>query len=124
MIRIQYRSYGLFMNLKPLYIFLPWLQFVDEVACVVPDKCFEVCESHAGCSNIAYPKLFIMREGILFLLLLNKENNSEQAWNNENITPTIGYKPRRIQPCSRWTKWMKSENSNLTLTSMDNVLCR
>lgn len=30
---------------------------VDEVGCVVPEICKEVCGTEVGCSNIAYPKL-------------------------------------------------------------------
>jgi hypothetical protein len=33
--------------------------FADEVACVDPDVCWETCQSHSGCSNIAYPKLVL-----------------------------------------------------------------
>ncbi|XP_021344911.1 sodium/glucose cotransporter 4-like, partial [Mizuhopecten yessoensis] len=33
--------------------------FPDEVACVDPDICREVCDNPAGCSNIAYPKLVL-----------------------------------------------------------------
>ena len=37
----------------------------DEVACVDKDICYEVCQSYAGCTNIAYPRLVlgIMPEG-------------------------------------------------------------
>lgn len=31
----------------------------DEVACTVPERCYEICQSYAGCSNIAYPKLVL-----------------------------------------------------------------
>ena len=31
----------------------------DEVGCVDPDKCFDICGSRAGCTNIAYPKLVL-----------------------------------------------------------------
>lgn len=32
---------------------------VDEVGCVVPEVCKEVCGTEVGCSNIAYPKLVV-----------------------------------------------------------------
>ena len=31
----------------------------DEVACVEPQVCKEVCDNPVGCSNIAYPKLVL-----------------------------------------------------------------
>lgn len=39
--------------------------FSDEVACVDKDICYEICQSYAGCTNIAYPRLVlgIMPEG-------------------------------------------------------------
>ncbi|XP_013391892.1 sodium/glucose cotransporter 5 isoform X2 [Lingula anatina] len=45
--------------------------FPDEVACATPEKCMEVCENPAGCSNIAYPKLVleVLPPGLRGLLL-------------------------------------------------------
>ncbi|XP_046584860.1 sodium/glucose cotransporter 4-like [Haliotis rubra] len=45
--------------------------YPDQVACVDPDTCWEVCENRAGCTNIAYPKLVIelMPEGLKGLML-------------------------------------------------------
>lgn len=31
----------------------------DEVGCVVPEVCKQVCGTEVGCSNIAYPKLVV-----------------------------------------------------------------
>ena len=31
--------------------------FADELACISPEHCLEVCNSAAGCSNVAYPRL-------------------------------------------------------------------
>ena len=33
--------------------------FIDEVACIDPEICKQVCDNPAGCSNIAYPKLVL-----------------------------------------------------------------
>lgn len=33
--------------------------YTDEVACTNPDYCYQVCQSHTGCSNIAYPRLVL-----------------------------------------------------------------
>eukprot|EP00795_Rhopilema_esculentum_P004228 gene4228-20417_t len=45
--------------------------FPNEVGCVDPDKCFEICGSRAGCTNIAYPKLVlgIMPSGLRGMML-------------------------------------------------------
>ncbi|KAI4876344.1 hypothetical protein NFI96_017809, partial [Prochilodus magdalenae] len=44
---------------------------VDEVACVVPEVCKEVCDTEVGCTNIAYPKLVLdlMPNGLRGLML-------------------------------------------------------
>lgn len=41
------------------------------MGCADPDKCMEVCESRAGCTNIAFPKLVlgIMPTGLKGLML-------------------------------------------------------
>ena len=43
----------------------------DEVACADPDICEQVCDTRAGCSNIAYPKLVVelMPTGLRGLLI-------------------------------------------------------
>lgn len=33
--------------------------FPDDVGCVDPAVCYKVCQSHTGCSNIAYPRLVL-----------------------------------------------------------------
>ncbi|XP_034556695.1 sodium/glucose cotransporter 2 [Notolabrus celidotus] len=45
--------------------------YPDEVGCVVPELCKEVCGTAVGCSNIAYPKLVvsIMPNGLRGLML-------------------------------------------------------
>ena len=45
--------------------------FLDEVACADPEKCFQICGSRAGCTNIAFPKLVlgIMPEGNVYRFL-------------------------------------------------------
>ncbi|XP_041663603.1 sodium/glucose cotransporter 2 [Cheilinus undulatus] len=45
--------------------------YPDEVGCVVPEVCKEVCGTAVGCSNIAYPKLVvsIMPNGLRGLML-------------------------------------------------------
>ena len=45
--------------------------FTDEVGCGDPDVCEDICQSRAGCTNIAYPKLVlkIMPVGLRGLML-------------------------------------------------------
>ncbi|XP_012693358.3 sodium/glucose cotransporter 2 [Clupea harengus] len=45
--------------------------YPDEVGCVVPEVCKQVCGTEVGCSNIAYPKLVvsIMPDGLRGLML-------------------------------------------------------
>lgn len=59
--------------------------FQDEVACVDKDICYEICQSYAGCTNIAYPRLVlgIMPEGstwivwlLIFLLHIRSANEN------------------------------------------------
>ncbi|XP_067658524.1 sodium/myo-inositol cotransporter-like [Haliotis asinina] len=35
------------------------VMYPDDVACTNPDYCMSVCQSRAGCSNIAYPRLVL-----------------------------------------------------------------
>ena len=47
------------------------VSILDEVGCGDPEKCMEICQSRAGCTNIAYPKLVlkIMPVGLRGLML-------------------------------------------------------
>ncbi|GAB1604610.1 sodium/glucose cotransporter 5-like, partial [Argonauta hians] len=47
------------------------IMFTDEIACVDPDICNDICGSRTGCTNIAYPKLVleIMPSGLKGLML-------------------------------------------------------
>ena len=53
----------------PAYLSYPSL-ITDEVACVDPEICNYVCQSKAGCSSIAYPRLVldVMPEGTSVLV--------------------------------------------------------
>ncbi|KAK7094087.1 sodium/myo-inositol cotransporter-like [Littorina saxatilis] len=53
-----------FIKMLPLFIMvmpgmISRILYPDEVACTNPDYCMEVCQSRAGCSNIAYPRLVL-----------------------------------------------------------------
>ncbi|XP_038657538.1 sodium/myo-inositol cotransporter-like isoform X1 [Scyliorhinus canicula] len=51
-----------FLKLLPMFIIvvpgmISRVLFTDEIACINPEHCMQVCGSRAGCSNIAYPRL-------------------------------------------------------------------
>ncbi|KAJ7426676.1 Sodium/myo-inositol cotransporter [Willisornis vidua] len=51
-----------FLKLLPMFIIvvpgmISRILFADDIACINPEHCFQVCGSRAGCSNIAYPRL-------------------------------------------------------------------
>ncbi|XP_002731879.2 sodium/myo-inositol cotransporter-like, partial [Saccoglossus kowalevskii] len=53
-----------FIKILPLFIMvmpgmISRILYTDQVACVDPDVCYEVCQAYAGCTNIAYPKLVL-----------------------------------------------------------------
>ncbi|XP_059829149.1 sodium/glucose cotransporter 2 isoform X2 [Hypanus sabinus] len=65
-----------YMKLLPMYLMvLPGMisriLYPDEVACVVPEECEQICGTPVGCSNIAYPKLVVslMPNGLRGLML-------------------------------------------------------
>lgn len=54
-----------FLKILPMFLIvipgmISRIMFVDDIACINPEHCMEVCGSRAGCSNIAYPRL-VMR---------------------------------------------------------------
>lgn len=54
-----------FLKLLPMFIIvvpgmISRILFADDLACINPEHCLQVCGSRAGCSNIAYPRL-VMR---------------------------------------------------------------
>ncbi|KAL0972781.1 hypothetical protein UPYG_G00194670 [Umbra pygmaea] len=65
-----------YLKLLPMFLMvfpgmISRILFPDEVACVVPELCQQVCGTEVGCSNIAYPKLVvsIMPNGLRGLML-------------------------------------------------------
>ncbi|CAM5076559.1 unnamed protein product [Natator depressus] len=51
-----------FLKLLPMFIIvipgmISRILFADDIACISPEHCMQVCGSRAGCSNIAYPRL-------------------------------------------------------------------
>ncbi|MEQ2174054.1 hypothetical protein GOODEAATRI_003864 [Goodea atripinnis] len=53
-----------FLKILPMFIIvipgmISRVFFADELACISPEHCMEVCGSAAGCSNMAYPRLVV-----------------------------------------------------------------
>ncbi|XP_048459003.1 sodium/myo-inositol cotransporter-like, partial [Rhincodon typus] len=53
-----------FLKLLPMFIIvvpgmISRVLFTDEIICINPEHCMQVCGSRAGCSNIAYPRLVL-----------------------------------------------------------------
>lgn len=51
-----------FLKVLPMFIIvipgmISRILFADELVCISPEHCMQVCGSQAGCSNIAYPRL-------------------------------------------------------------------
>uniref|UniRef100_A0A8B9H2A5 Sodium/glucose cotransporter 2 n=1 Tax=Astyanax mexicanus TaxID=7994 RepID=A0A8B9H2A5_ASTMX len=65
-----------YLKLLPMFLMvfpgmISRVLYPDEVGCVVPSVCKEVCGTEVGCSNIAYPKLVVsvMPNGLRGLML-------------------------------------------------------
>ncbi|XP_043974756.1 sodium/glucose cotransporter 2 [Gambusia affinis] len=65
-----------YLKLLPMFLMvfpgmISRILYPNEVGCVVPEICKEVCGTEVGCSNIAYPKLVItvMPSGLRGLML-------------------------------------------------------
>uniref|UniRef100_A0A7N8Y3K8 Sodium/glucose cotransporter 2 n=1 Tax=Mastacembelus armatus TaxID=205130 RepID=A0A7N8Y3K8_9TELE len=65
-----------YLKLLPMFLMvfpgmISRVLYPDEVGCVVPELCKQVCGTEVGCSNIAYPKLVvsIMPNGLRGLML-------------------------------------------------------
>ncbi|KAJ8256557.1 hypothetical protein COCON_G00187090 [Conger conger] len=65
-----------YLKLLPMFLMvfpgmISRVLYPEEVGCVVPEVCKEVCGTEVGCSNIAYPKLVvsIMPRGLRGLML-------------------------------------------------------
>uniref|UniRef100_A0A4W4GPN0 Solute carrier family 5 member 2 n=1 Tax=Electrophorus electricus TaxID=8005 RepID=A0A4W4GPN0_ELEEL len=70
-----------YLKLLPMFLMvfpgmISRVLFPDEVGCVVPERCKEVCGAEVGCSNIAYPKLVVsvMPDGEIHTLILHLQH--------------------------------------------------
>ncbi|XP_028998466.1 sodium/myo-inositol cotransporter-like [Betta splendens] len=65
-----------FLKILPMFIIvipgmISRILFADELMCISPEHCVEVCGSAAGCSNVAYPRLVmsVMPVGLRGLMM-------------------------------------------------------
>ncbi|KAG8597103.1 hypothetical protein GDO81_002164 [Engystomops pustulosus] len=65
-----------YLKLLPMFLMvfpgmISRILYTNEVACVVPSKCKQYCDTEVGCTNIAYPKMVIelMPDGLRGLML-------------------------------------------------------
>ncbi|KAJ8389716.1 hypothetical protein AAFF_G00114220 [Aldrovandia affinis] len=65
-----------FLKILPMFVIvipgmISRILFTDELACIGPEHCAQVCGSRAGCSNIAYPRLVmsVMPVGLRGLMM-------------------------------------------------------
>ncbi|XP_058479283.1 sodium/myo-inositol cotransporter-like [Solea solea] len=65
-----------FLKILPMFVIvipgmIARVLFTDELVCISPEHCLEVCGSAAGCSNVAYPRLVmsVMPVGLRGLMM-------------------------------------------------------
>ncbi|KAG7503753.1 sodium/myo-inositol cotransporter-like [Solea senegalensis] len=65
-----------FLKILPMFVIvipgmIARVFFTDELVCISPEHCLEVCGSAAGCSNVAYPRLVmsVMPVGLRGLMM-------------------------------------------------------
>ncbi|XP_056386764.1 sodium/glucose cotransporter 1 [Hyla sarda] len=65
-----------YLKLLPMFLMvfpgmISRILYTEQVACVLPEKCKEYCDTEVGCTNIAYPKIVIdlMPDGLRGLML-------------------------------------------------------
>lgn len=82
--------------------------FADELACISPEHCTEVCGSPAGCSNVAYPRLVMsvmptgLRGLIMAVMIAALMSDLDSIFNSASTIFTLDiYKMLRKQASSR-----------------------
>lgn len=82
--------------------------FADELVCISPKHCMEVCGSPAGCSNVAYPRLVMsvmpsgLRGLIMAVMIAALMSDLDSIFNSASTIFTLDiYKMLRKQVSSR-----------------------
>lgn len=82
--------------------------FADELACISPEHCMQVCNSKAGCTNIAYPRLVMnvmpvgLRGLMMAVMLAALMSDLDSIFNSASTIFTLDiYKMIRRQASSK-----------------------
>uniref|UniRef100_A0A665W3W7 Solute carrier family 5 member 3 n=1 Tax=Echeneis naucrates TaxID=173247 RepID=A0A665W3W7_ECHNA len=102
-----------FLKILPMFIIvipgmISRIFFADELACISPDHCVEVCGSAAGCSNVAYPRLVMsvmpvgLRGLMMAVMIAALMSDLDSIFNSASTIFTLDiYKMLRKQVSSR-----------------------
>ncbi|XP_033835118.1 sodium/myo-inositol cotransporter-like [Periophthalmus magnuspinnatus] len=102
-----------FLKILPMFIIvipgmIARIFFVDDLICISPDHCMEVCGSPAGCSNVAYPRLVMsvmpigLRGLMLAVMIAALMSDLDSIFNSASTIFTLDiYKMLRKQATSR-----------------------
>ncbi|KAM7365257.1 hypothetical protein PAMP_016201 [Pampus punctatissimus] len=102
-----------FLKILPMFIIvipgmISRIFFADELACISPEHCMEVCGSAAGCSNVAYPRLVMsvmpvgLRGLMMAVMIAALMSDLDSIFNSASTIFTLDiYKMLRKQVSSR-----------------------
>uniref|UniRef100_A0A3Q3W2G3 Sodium/myo-inositol cotransporter n=1 Tax=Mola mola TaxID=94237 RepID=A0A3Q3W2G3_MOLML len=102
-----------FLKILPMFIIvipgmISRILFADDLACISPEHCVEVCGSAAGCSNVAYPRLVMsvmppgLRGLIMAVMIAALMSDLDSIFNSASTIFTLDiYKMIRKQVSSR-----------------------
>lgn len=102
-----------FLKILPMFIIvipgmIARIFFADELICISPEHCMEVCGSPAGCSNVAYPRLVMsvmpvgLRGLMLAVMIAALMSDLDSIFNSASTIFTLDiYKMLRKQTTSR-----------------------
>ncbi|XP_039998083.1 solute carrier family 5 member 3a [Xiphias gladius] len=102
-----------FLKILPMFIIvipgmISRIFFADELACITPEHCMDVCGSAAGCSNVAYPRLVMsvmpvgLRGLMMAVMIAALMSDLDSIFNSASTIFTLDiYKMLRKQVSSR-----------------------
>ncbi|GAA6227637.1 sodium/myo-inositol cotransporter-like [Lates japonicus] len=102
-----------FLKILPMFVIvipgmISRILFADELACISPEHCMEVCGSAAGCSNMAYPRLVMsvmpvgLRGLMMAVMIAALMSDLDSIFNSASTIFTLDiYKMLRKQVSSR-----------------------
>ncbi|XP_071371214.1 sodium/myo-inositol cotransporter-like [Centroberyx affinis] len=102
-----------FLKILPMFIIvipgmIARILFADELACISPEHCKEVCGFEAGCTNVAYPRLVMsvmpvgLRGLMMAVMIAALMSDLDSIFNSASTIFTLDiYKMLRKQVSSR-----------------------